>query len=68
MNAILLFIGGLGMQELLVIGMFVLIFFGAKKVPEFMKGLGKGMREFKEGINDVKKDIEQSTQETKKVD
>jgi sec-independent protein translocase protein TatA len=60
MNAILLFLGGLGMQEIMVIGIFVLVFFGAKKIPEFMKGLGKGMREFKEGIKDVQKDIEES--------
>jgi sec-independent protein translocase protein TatA len=58
MKAILLFLGGVGMQEIMVIGLFVLVFFGAKKVPEFMKGLGKGVREFKSGINDVRKDIE----------
>jgi sec-independent protein translocase protein TatA len=60
MNAMLLFLGGVGMQELLVIGVFVLVFFGAKKIPDFMKGLGKGVREFKEGINEVKRDIEKS--------
>lgn len=38
--------------------MFVLIFFGARKIPEFMKGLGKGVREFKDAVSDVKKDIE----------
>lgn len=58
MEGILLFLGGVGMQELLIIGLFVLIFFGAKKIPEFMRGLGKGAREFKEGINGVKKDFE----------
>jgi sec-independent protein translocase protein TatA len=58
MKAILLFFGGVGMQEIMVIGLFVLVFFGAKKVPEFMKGLGKGVREFKSGISDVRKDIE----------
>lgn len=49
------------MQELLIIGLFVLIFFGAKKIPDFMKGLGKGVREFKEGVKDVKKDIDDET-------
>jgi sec-independent protein translocase protein TatA len=58
MEGSLLFIGGVGMQELLVIGLFVLIFFGAKRIPEFMRGLGKGTREFKEGLNGVKKDLE----------
>ncbi|MBI1692480.1 MAG: hypothetical protein FYV88_2030, partial [Bacteroidetes bacterium] len=38
--------GGLGFQELLVIGLVVLVLFGGKKIPEFMKGLGKGIREF----------------------
>lgn len=53
MEAVLLFLGGVGMQEMLVIGLVVLVFFGAKKIPEFMKGLGKGVKEFKEGIKDV---------------
>lgn len=63
MNAILLFMG-LGMQEMLLIGLVILIFFGAKKIPEFMKGLGKGVREFKDGIKEVKKDAEDSAHST----
>jgi sec-independent protein translocase protein TatA len=58
MNAILLFLGGVGMQEILMIGLFVLIFFGAKKIPEFMKGLGKGVREFKSGVKEMQDDVE----------
>jgi sec-independent protein translocase protein TatA len=52
---------GLGMQEMLLIGLVILIFFGAKKIPEFMKGLGKGVREFKDGIKEVKKDNDEVT-------
>ena len=52
--------GGVGFQEILLIGTVVLILFGAKRVPEFMKGLGKGFREFKQGIKDVQDDIEKS--------
>ena len=52
-----LFIGGLGMQEVLLIALVVLLFFGGKKIPELMKGLGKGVRSFKEGMNDIEKDI-----------
>ena len=52
------FFSGVGMQELLLIGLFVLIFFGAKKIPEFMKSLGRGAREFKEGMSSYKKDID----------
>ena len=58
MNAILLFLGGIGMQEILLIGLVVLIFFGAKKIPEFMKGLGKGVREFKDGVKELHTDAE----------
>jgi sec-independent protein translocase protein TatA len=51
----LLFLGGVGMQEILLIGLFILVFFGAGKIPEFMKGLGKGVREFKEGVKETEK-------------
>jgi sec-independent protein translocase protein TatA len=55
----LLFIGGLGMSEILVIAFVVLLFFGGKKIPELMKGLGKGVRSFKEGMNNVEKEIDE---------
>ena len=58
MNSILLFLGGVGAQELLLIGGFILVFFGAKKIPEFMRGLGKGVKEFKNGVKEIKEDIE----------
>lgn len=54
---ILNFIGGIGMQEVLIIALVVLLFFGGKKIPELMKGLGKGVRSFKEGMNEMKQDI-----------
>lgn len=53
-----LFIGGLGMQEVLLIALVVLLFFGGRKIPELMKGLGKGVRSFKEGMNNMEKEIE----------
>ncbi|KAB4253967.1 twin-arginine translocase TatA/TatE family subunit [Bacteroides uniformis] len=53
-----LFIGGIGMQEVLLIVLVVLLFFGGKKIPELMKGLGKGVRSFKEGMNGLEKDVE----------
>ena len=55
MTKLLLF--GLGMQEILVIALIVLLLFGGKKIPELMKGLGKGVKEFKEGMNEVEKEI-----------
>ena len=50
MTGTLLFLG-LGMQEVLFIALIVLLFFGGKKIPELMKGLGKGVKSFKEGMN-----------------
>ena len=47
------FIGGLGLSEVLVIALVVLLFFGGKKIPELMKGLGKGVRSFKDGMKEV---------------
>ena len=52
----LLFLGGIGWTEILVIALVVLLFFGGRKIPELMKGLGKGIRSFKEGMNGLDKD------------
>lgn len=54
-----LFIGGIGIQEVLLIALVVLLFFGGKKIPELMKGIGKGVRSFKDGMNDVEKEIDE---------
>ena len=44
------------MQEILVIALIVLVLFGGKKIPELMKGIGKGVRSFKDGVNGIEKD------------
>lgn len=44
---------GIGTQEILVIALIILLLFGGKKIPELMKGLGKGVKSFKEGMNDL---------------
>lgn len=49
----LLFIGGLGMGEVLVIALVVLLLFGGKKIPELMRGLGTGVKSFKDGMNGI---------------
>lgn len=61
----LLFIGGLGMSEVLIIAFVVLLFFGGNKIPELMKGLGKGVRSFKDGVKEIDKDIEGAPAEHK---
>ncbi len=61
-------IGMPGMGEWVVIGLFVLIFFGAKKIPEFAKGLGKGIKEFKDAVKDVKKEVDEAGKEVPKID
>lgn len=66
MNTLLL-IGGIGMQEILFIALIVLLFFGGKKIPELMNGIGKGVRSFKEGLNGMEKDIEEDKTESKDV-
>ena len=57
--------GNLGATEIIIIVLVVLLFFGAKKIPELMQGLGKGIREFKKATRDIEEDI---TKEVKKTD
>jgi sec-independent protein translocase protein TatA len=65
MNSILLF-GMPGGSEWIIIALAVLIFFGAKKIPEFAKGLGRGIREFKDAVKDVKKEVDEAGKEVPK--
>ena len=59
--ATILFLGSLGGSEIILILFIVLLFFGAKKLPELAKGLGKGIKEFKDATKDVKENIEKAT-------
>lgn len=51
------------MQEVLLIALIVLLLFGGKKIPELMKGLGKGVKNFKDGVKGIEDDIEMSDKE-----
>ena len=56
---------GLGFQEMVVIALIILLLFGGKKIPELMKGLGKGVKSFKDGMNEVT-DLKEDKKEEKK--
>ncbi|WP_266203111.1 Sec-independent protein translocase subunit TatA/TatB [Pontibacter kalidii] len=60
---IFLFIGGLGGTEVVLILFAILLLFGAKRIPELAKGLGRGIREFKDATKEIKSDIENSVKD-----
>lgn len=59
---------GIGTQELLIICVIVLLLFGGKKIPELMKGLGKGVKSFKDGMNDVENTLKDNDIANNKAD
>jgi len=59
--------GSLGMPEIIVIIIAVLILFGGRKIPEFIRGLGKGIREFNDAKNNVRKELEDGMNEKDKA-
>ena len=61
----LLFIGNLGTGEISIIALSVLLLFGGKKIPELMKGLGKGVKNFKDGVKGLEEDIKVDDTENK---
>lgn len=64
---LILFLESIGGGEILVILLFVLLFFGSKKIPDLARGLGKGMREVKDAMNGVQTEIRSSIREVEKV-
>lgn len=59
-----LFIGNLGAGEIIVICLVIVLLFGGKKIPELMRGIGKGVKSFKDGMNEIEKDITSEPQKT----
>ena len=53
----LLFIGNLGSTEIIIIALVILLLFGGRKIPELMRGLGKGVSQFKKGMNDIEQEL-----------
>lgn len=62
----LLFLGNLGTGEIIIIAIIVLLLFGGKKIPELMKGIGKGVKNFKDGVKGLEDDININDDSTKK--
>jgi len=60
--------GNFGAIEIILILLVVLILFGAKKIPELAKGLGKGMSEFKKGLKDVEDEIKSADKDSEKIE
>lgn len=55
----ILFLGNIGGGEVIVLALLVLLLFGGKKIPELMKGIGKGVKSFRDGMKDIEKDIKE---------
>ncbi len=53
-------------SEFLILALLILLFFGGKKIPELMRGLGKGVKSFKEGVNEAKEEISKAKEEVEK--
>jgi len=64
MNPMFLLLGNIHMPELILILSVILIFFGAKRIPELARGLGKGIREFKDASSGVRREIEEGMHTT----
>ena len=65
MKTLLLF-QNIGIWEVLIIALVILLLFGGKKIPELMKGLGKGVKSFKEGVSEAEKDLREIKTELEK--
>jgi sec-independent protein translocase protein TatA len=61
MQTIYFILGFISGQEIVILGLAVLILFGSKKIPEMARGLGKGMREFRKAADDIKRELNEST-------
>ena len=61
----ILFWQNIGTGEILIVALVVLLLFGGKKIPELMRGLGKGVKSFKDGMNDVRKELDLDDEDKK---
>ena len=59
----MILLGIIGTQEIIFILIIILVLFGAKKIPELMRGLGKGVKSFKQGMNEIEDEIKKPVEE-----
>jgi sec-independent protein translocase protein TatA len=58
-----LFLGNFGTGEIMLLGLIILVFFGGKKIPELMRGLGSGIREFNNAKNNIQTEVRDNIRE-----
>lgn len=66
MNHLLIF-GNLGAGEIIILALIILLLFGGKKIPELMRGIGKGVKSFKDGVSGIENEINADTQKNSDV-
>ena len=66
-SQLIMFLGGLGTTELILILLVVLLLFGAKKIPDLARGMGRGIREFKDASREIKREIESEPADANKT-
>ena len=67
LNTVFAFLGDIGTGEIMVILLIVLLLFGAKKIPELARGMGRGIREFKDATKEIKTEIENGVKDEPKA-
>lgn len=68
MSLIPLFLGNLRGSEIIIIALIILLLFGGKKIPELMRGLGKGVKSFRQGMNDIQNEIKHDSESDRNDD
>lgn len=68
LSAMPLLFGKLGLTEIIIVAVLVLLLFGGKKIPELMRGMGRGVKEFKDAVNGEQKEDEKGDSDKKSTD
>jgi sec-independent protein translocase protein TatA len=68
MNLNFIILGIIGGQEIIILAIIILVLFGGKKIPELMRGIGKGVKEFKDGVNGLDTEIDDKNKTKEKTE